>query len=88
MKNIDLGGFDLAPKFAERGVVFGQHLQNPRHRVHGVERRLESRKDETALGITDETDLAALLARGKRKRLIADAADAYDDLVDTKRFWR
>ncbi|MBA3940497.1 MAG: inorganic triphosphatase [Sphingopyxis sp.] len=41
-----------------------------------------------SLGITDETDVAALLARGKRKRLIADAADAYDDLVDTKRFWR
>ncbi len=40
------------------------------------------------LGITDKDDVAALLTKGKRKQLIEAAADAYDDLIDTKRFWR
>lgn len=40
------------------------------------------------LGLADEPGAKALLAGGRRKKLIAAAADAHDDLIDTKRFWR
>lgn len=39
------------------------------------------------LGIANDPDASELLAGGKRKALREAAAEAYDDLVDTKRFW-
>lgn len=40
------------------------------------------------LGLSDDPDASALLGKGKRQELIEAAADAYDELIDTKRFWR
>lgn len=40
------------------------------------------------LGLTDEPDSAKLLKGGKRKALIAAAAETHGDLIDAKRFWR
>lgn len=40
------------------------------------------------LGIADDPDASKLLAKGKRKALLNAAADAHDELVDTKQFWR
>lgn len=42
----------------------------------------------TTLDLGEEPGAAALLAGGDRKRLIAAAAEAHDDLIDAKRFWR
>lgn len=39
------------------------------------------------LGIKDDPEADALLGKGKRKALIGAAAEAYDALVDAKRFW-
>lgn len=80
--------------------LFDRQVEQRRHRrfvaaIEALQDRLGLLNDLAtapalieSLGITNEDDVAALLARGKRKRLIADAVDAYDDLVDTKRFWR
>ncbi len=40
------------------------------------------------LGIADDPEAPALLARGKKKALIAAAADAHGDLVDVGCYWR
>ncbi len=40
------------------------------------------------LGVADDPRASALLGKDKKKVLLEGAADAYDDLVDTKRFWR
>ena len=40
------------------------------------------------LGVADDPGASALLGKDKKKVLLEGAADAYDDLVDTKRFWR
>ncbi|WP_435168608.1 CHAD domain-containing protein [Falsirhodobacter sp. 1013] len=39
------------------------------------------------LGIRDEPGAADLLAKGRRKRLLREAEDAYDQLIDAKPFW-
>lgn len=39
------------------------------------------------LGIANDPDASELLAGGKKKALREAAAEAYDDFVDTKRFW-
>ena len=39
------------------------------------------------LGIRDEPGAADLLAKGRRKRLLREAEDAYDELIDAKPFW-
>lgn len=41
-----------------------------------------------ALGLEGQAGTDALLAGGRRKSLIADAAEAHDALADAKRFWR
>lgn len=41
-----------------------------------------------ALGLAGEPDAKRLLARGKRKALLASAADAHEDLIETRPFWR
>ena len=40
------------------------------------------------LGIADDPGASALLGKAKRKVLVEAAADAYDEWLDTKRFWR
>ncbi|MEA3390700.1 MAG: CHAD domain-containing protein [Pseudomonadota bacterium] len=40
------------------------------------------------LGLESDPEAEALLGSGKRKALIAAAAEAHDALVDAKRFWR
>ncbi|MGE4431011.1 MAG: CHAD domain-containing protein [Sphingobium sp.] len=40
------------------------------------------------LGLTDDPAASALLAPDKRKKLIAAALDAHEELIDLKRFWR
>lgn len=40
------------------------------------------------LGITDKASLSHLAAPADRRQLLADAEDAYDALIDVKRFWR
>jgi triphosphatase len=40
------------------------------------------------LGIQDDPEAESLLGKGKRKSLIAAAAEAHDALVDAKPFWR
>ncbi|EXS69507.1 CYTH and CHAD domain-containing protein [Sphingobium sp. Ant17] len=40
------------------------------------------------LGIADDHDASMLLADGRKKALLKAAADAYQALIDTKRFWR
>ncbi|MBM3606029.1 MAG: inorganic triphosphatase [Alphaproteobacteria bacterium] len=40
------------------------------------------------LGIADEPEASALLAGGKKKALLAQAAEAHGDLVDAARYWR
>jgi triphosphatase len=41
-----------------------------------------------ALGLMNDPDAAALLAGGRKKKLLKAAADAHEGLVDTKPFWR
>lgn len=41
-----------------------------------------------ALGLADDPEAAALMAKGNKSKLIARAAEAHDTLVDTKPFWR
>ena len=40
------------------------------------------------LGLMDDPAAQALLGSGKKSRLLSDAAEAYDALLDAKRFWR
>ena len=40
------------------------------------------------LGIADDPEASALLAGGKKKALIAAAADAHGNLIDSGRYWR
>lgn len=40
------------------------------------------------LGLMDDPAAQALLGPGKKSRLLSDAAEAHDALLDTKRFWR
>lgn len=40
------------------------------------------------LSIANDPEALQLLARGKRKALLASAADAHEDLIDANRFWR
>jgi len=39
------------------------------------------------LGVADDPGAADLLARGKKRKLLDAAVDAYEDFIDTKRFW-
>ncbi len=39
------------------------------------------------LGVADDPEASTLLAEGRKKKLVAAAADAHEELVDTKRFW-
>ncbi len=39
------------------------------------------------LGLADEPEASHLLAETSKSRLLASAADAYDDLVDARKFW-
>lgn len=40
------------------------------------------------LGVADDPEAPALLAGGTKKALIAAAADAHDNLIDARRYWR
>jgi inorganic triphosphatase YgiF len=40
------------------------------------------------LGLADDPDASRLLASGKKKTLLIAAADAHDELMDIKHFWR
>lgn len=40
------------------------------------------------LGIANMPETEALLTKDRKKRLLNDAAEAYDDLMDARRFWR
>lgn len=40
------------------------------------------------LGLDDDDEALTLLGTGRKKTLVAAAADAHDDLCDAKRFWR
>lgn len=40
------------------------------------------------LGLTDHDQADEVLAHGKKSQIRASAGEIYDDLIDTKRFWR
>ena len=39
------------------------------------------------LGVSDNPDAPRVLNKGEKEKLLKDAADAHEDLFDTKRFW-
>jgi len=80
--------------------LFDRKRERRRHKkfvaaLEGVQDKLGALNDlATApqlleqLGLADDPDAARLLAGGKRKALLEAAAEAHEDLIDVKRFWR
>ena len=80
--------------------LFGRKRERRRHRKFGaaleaLQEHLGTLNDLStarqvleALGALNDPDARRLLAHDKRKRLLVLAAEAHEDLIDMKRFWR